>query len=575
MLTKLTVRNFKRFESISIDLATPVVFIGPNNSGKTSAMQALALWELGMKRWVERYPCGDSMPKKRPGITINRRDLFAIPHPAANFLWRNRRTRKISKIEGSQTIENVRIEIVVEGTAYGERWKSGFEFDYANPESLYCRPLRCVESGKSSRMPVPKNAARMNIAYLPPMSGLAANETRLEIGTINVRIGEGRTAEILRNLCWRILENSKDEWNALVKKIEELFGVVLEDPEYVPERGEITMNYREGSYRFDLSCSGRGLQQTLLLFGYMHVNKNSVILLDEPDAHLETLRQRAIYRQICEVAEKFGNQIIAASHSEVVMNEAVDKDLVIAFVGMPHRIGDRKSQVYKALAKIGWDEYYQAENRRWVLYLEGSTDLSILQAFAMRIGSEQAMAALDMPYVHYVGNQPNAAAEHYYGLAEALPDLKGVALFDRMEKRFDEYSSLVYLHWKKREIENYLCTPETLKAFVRGTVENEFNDMPLFRGRELDRRNTAMEESIREVSKAIETLDQGIVWSDELKASDHFLKPLFRTYYAKLDLPNMMDKSGFHRLVEYVPEDQIDIEIAEKLNAIVNVANSV
>ncbi len=266
MLTKLTVRNFKRFESISIDLATPVVFIGPNNSGKTSAMQALALWELGMKRWVERYPCGDSMPKKRPGITINRRDLFAIPHPAANFLWRNRRTRKISKIEGSQTTENVRIEIVVEGTAYGERWKSGFEFDYANPESLYCRPLRCVESGKSSRMPVPKNAARMNIAYLPPMSGLAANETRLEIGTINVRIGEGRTAEILRNLCWRILENSKGEWNALVKKIEELFGVVLEDPEYVPERGEITMNYREGGYRFDLSCSGRGLQQTLLLF---------------------------------------------------------------------------------------------------------------------------------------------------------------------------------------------------------------------------------------------------------------------------------------------------------------------
>ena len=46
MLTKLTVRNFKRFEDVEIELGNPVVFIGPNNSGKTSAMQALALTRL-------------------------------------------------------------------------------------------------------------------------------------------------------------------------------------------------------------------------------------------------------------------------------------------------------------------------------------------------------------------------------------------------------------------------------------------------------------------------------------------------------------------------------------------------
>lgn len=41
MLTKIIVRNFKRFGEVEIDLASPVVFIGPNNSGKTSALQAL------------------------------------------------------------------------------------------------------------------------------------------------------------------------------------------------------------------------------------------------------------------------------------------------------------------------------------------------------------------------------------------------------------------------------------------------------------------------------------------------------------------------------------------------------
>ena len=51
MLTDLTIRNFKRFEDVTIELGSPVVFIGPNNSGKTSAMQALALWDIGLKRW--------------------------------------------------------------------------------------------------------------------------------------------------------------------------------------------------------------------------------------------------------------------------------------------------------------------------------------------------------------------------------------------------------------------------------------------------------------------------------------------------------------------------------------------
>ena len=34
MLTRLTIRNFKRFGKVEIELGSPVVFIGPNNSGE-------------------------------------------------------------------------------------------------------------------------------------------------------------------------------------------------------------------------------------------------------------------------------------------------------------------------------------------------------------------------------------------------------------------------------------------------------------------------------------------------------------------------------------------------------------
>jgi len=40
------------------------------------------------------------------------------------------------------------------------------------------------------------------------------------------------------------------------------------------------------------------------------------------------------------------------------------------------------SQVMKSLEEIGFEHYYHAEQTGWVLYLEGSTDLAILRAFA-------------------------------------------------------------------------------------------------------------------------------------------------------------------------------------------------
>jgi|SRR5271169_2338960 len=94
MLTKLKMRNFKRFGSVEVDLGNPVVFIGPNNSGKTSALQALALWQVGLSRWNERRK-GKGTPEKRPGVTINRRDLVAVPIPDANLLWRNLHVRDV------------------------------------------------------------------------------------------------------------------------------------------------------------------------------------------------------------------------------------------------------------------------------------------------------------------------------------------------------------------------------------------------------------------------------------------------------------------------------------------------
>ena len=561
MLTRLAVRNFKLFDDIELDLGQQVVLIGPNNAGKTTALQALALWDVGLKRWLEKRGAG-AMPSKRPGVTVNRRDLIALPVPTAKLLWRDLHTHTTGRFEdGRQRTEHVRIEIVVDGIG----WSCGLEFDYANEESFYCRPLR-QENG--NRTPVPEAAGDVRVAYLPPMSGLAANETRLDHGAINVRLGEGRTAEVLRNLCYRILEakDAAERWQRLDERIHKLFGSRLDEPKYIPERGEISMTYRtHDGLRLDLSACGRGQQQTMLLLAHMAANPGSVLLLDEPDAHLEILRQRQIYQVLSETADETRSQIIAASHSEVMLNEAAGRDVLIAFVGKPHRIDNRGSQVAKALKNIGFEHYVQAEKTGWVLYLEGATDLAILRALARRL-EHPAVELLEAPYAHYVANQPSKAREHFHGLREAKPDLRGIAIYDRLDSPPKADPNLPQLTWRQRELENYLCRREVLLVFAQSEGERHGGRLfaPIWRSR--------MDECIDEIERAIDTLDGPSPWGPDIKASDDFLDRVFSRFYKQLNSPALIRKTDYHRLAEFLKAEDIDPEIREKLDAIVDAA---
>ncbi len=400
------------------------------------------------------------------------------------------------------------------------------------------------------------------------MSGLSLYEPRLDPGAINVRLGEGQTAQVLRNLCYRLATEKPDEWVKVKDTISDLFSFKLDDPVYDSARGELRMSYHSSSVKLDIMAAGRGMLQTLLLLVYLYINPGAVLLLDEPDAHLEVLRQRSIYRELVATAEKLGSQIIAASHSEVVMEEVSNRGILISFVGKPRRADKNDiSQIRQALKQIDPKDYYQAERKGWVLYLEDSTDLNILQEFADKLHHPARNALRNDPYVDYMnGNNMGLKRDVFHGLRHAYPDFVGFLLADNDNtgRKAATGTNLAEHVWIQYEAENYLNQPNALLAWARAEAKAENADPDWW--------ENEMGASITELAKAFDVAQQLSPWSPQRKASDTFLTPLFRNFYQRVDHYNDMPKRNFYKLIPFLKRADIDKEVIDVLDKIAEVA---
>ena len=248
-------------------------------------------------------------------------------------------------------------------------------------ELIYCTPDEATLASPA----LIEAAARVNVDLLYPMSGLETEEPILQPGRIDVLLGQGQTAQTLRNLCLIVLKRDPGDWRKITTLMRRLFAVDLGEPQETA-RGGIDLFYRQPEVKepFDIALAGRGLQQMLLIFAYLYSHWRSVLLIDEPDAHLEILRQKQVYVLLREIAHENGSQVILVTHSEVILEEALDRNLTLLLDGRADDLA-AKTDIRNALKHYGTGHYVRARQRGYVLYVEGRTDLDILRALARRL----------------------------------------------------------------------------------------------------------------------------------------------------------------------------------------------
>ena len=460
ILHYIEIENFKTFSAKThIELSHPAVIIGPNNSGKTSVIQALSLWDRGVKSWFEKK--GETKATKereRYGAGINRLNILDVPVAETRFLW--------NKTKVKQKSGNVKMRINLGVEYKGKVIDCPFIFTYRDAEVIYSAPDEKIQKN----LELIQYASALQFHLLYPMSGIETEETLFQDGWIKTLLGQGQTAQVLRNICYKVAENDYNDWKKIVNLMDRLFLVTINNPEFIESRAKLVLTYkpRNMDTALDISLAGRGLQQILLILSYLYWHKNSIILIDEPDAHLEILRQRQIYALLKTVAQENRSQVIIATHSEAILDDAIDTNLTLLLLdGSADSIGDKK-EVRNALRTYGIEHYYKAKVHPRILYIEGSTDIEILRELANLLGHEKAKKVLnDKLNSYYIQNtEPDNNIEnqldrfggafgtnylgHFNTLKKFVPDLKGIALFDNdNNNRNDKIDgSLATVYWK-------------------------------------------------------------------------------------------------------------------------------
>ena len=580
LLHYLEIENFKRFgDRQRIELDHPAVLIGPNNCGKTTAIQAIALWSQAVKTWHDVK--GKVPPKQRTSTSLNRLNIVSVPVRRTRYFWHNTNVRK-----GNKDIPLV----VTVGVMHGNAVEPvTMKFRNQGEDLVYCTP------GEETleKPEIIEAAARLGIDLLYPMSGLDTEEPILQPGRIDVLLGQGQTAQVLRNLCLMVFRRNPEDWDRIADLMRRLFSVSVGKPQET-SRGGIDLFYRQNGVKedLDIALAGRGLQQMLLIFAYLYSHRRSVLLIDEPDAHLEILRQKQVYVLLREIAAENESQVVLVTHSEVILHEALDRNLTLLLGGQADDLA-AKTNIRNALKHYGAEHYVRARQRGYVLYVEGGTDLDILRALARRLRHPVADDWDERINVYYVqDNFPDSDLDselarvesgfgmtpqkHFFALRDMVPGLEGLAILDNDGRGRDDSDEggLRIAYWKRYEGENYFVAPDVLRRYARhvyrdvppfGQFESEIDEV--FDGLTLER---VFAGNARDFAtwQGLEPDAARLLWearTERVKLSD-FAEEFFRRLADRLGHAMLLRKGELHRLIEFADPAAIPDEVVAKLD---------
>ena len=365
MLTKLTIKNFKRFRDATVVNFEPItVLLGGNNSGKSTVLQALSIFQYCMEVTRKRKNGGFTLDPK----TIGPEEFGALPVAEPTDLWPDSKPTGAIHIEAKFS----------NGATISFEIKMSFNRFSITP-ALHSEAGKLIEATK--------------VRYVPIHSGLALREGFLLAPERAERLRELQHGSVIRNLLWDLKEHNKERWKKLKEILERLYPTATLDVTFDSQVDRfISSEYQDNvlGRGLDVVVSGTGFQQVLQIFTGVLSQGSTIVLMDEPDAHLHARLQVEMMRIFADLVEGEGLQFVLASHSPHLISAAPPGSLRAMIDGKAHPFATEPEQMdlLDTLGAFDRMEIVPLLRTKSVVFVENRDDRNYLELFARKLWGE-------------------------------------------------------------------------------------------------------------------------------------------------------------------------------------------
>jgi predicted ATPase len=496
VIERVSFHRFKQFRDETVALRPGVSLLaGGNNSGKTTILHGLAVWEfcrtaVEMERGPETFLEGRS----RQGLGLGDDEFSPINVPTLKHLWTNLKSQKDHESDG-YTLK-IRCEWRKEGRL------QHLEFGLALSNDRLFVKVTSSNLADDDRIP--------RVAFLPPFAGMTDREARVTGAIRRRRIGEGLAGAVLRNILLDMQRHNLDRrrqlrgdrpkiadaalrdlraddpWELLQQDLRETFGAELFISPFREEyhsyiQVEVLKGAAEGfklrrhhGYNNrDLMVEGSGFLQWLSVFALARDEGIDVLLLDEPDAHLHNALQEHLVERLEQIATQSGKQVLVATHSAEILRNATPGNILR--VGGPGNtrylaVNEQKVGLLVGLGSTYAPRIDRLKRTRRLLLVEGRSDVPVLKAIAAVLGLTWPEDWVEWRTTsgHRERRQLVAA------LRSEIPDLVALSLRDRDDEPMGSVSRDLVVatdrrdpgfhprRWRRRYLESYLVCPRAI-----------------------------------------------------------------------------------------------------------------
>lgn len=522
---RLEFHRFKQFKDSAITLRSGLsLVVGGNNSGKSSVLHGLAVWEFcktileftrGRKAWI--------FTEAGQGIGVGSAEFSPISVPSLKHLWTDLKTQRADEPDG-YTLK-VRASWPVGDNSrhleFGLSLANDRLFIKTTSSDLLLEEVQAADG-------TPVSGAVPKVAYLPPFAGITDKESRNSVAVRNRLIGQGLSGGVIRNVLYDMWQHNRSErfrlrgtkskisnsdlanlrktdpWELLLKALAELFQIGLTVHEYDDRyhtylhvetvRGNMdggTLKKTPSDIARDLMVEGSGFLQWLSVYALALSPEIHVVLLDEPDAHLHCSLQLELVRYLSELASSKGKQVLLATHStELIRGFEFSRILEIKKGKGSYLVEeDRKVGLLAGIGNNFSPKLHALGQKRRLLLLEGAFDENVLKILAVKNGAvwPDNLVVWQWPGGHKERRQL------FLQLKREIPDLRALSIRDRddeadatvgadlIDKGHKASEDFTPMKWRRRHLENYLLVPTAIARLaakqeveVRQLIANNF-----------------------------------------------------------------------------------------------------